>query len=313
MSTDPSGRARPPGIAVTFGAVAAGGDPDLALRRRALYLDRVRDAGGDPRPLDEAASPEARAAALEAMDGLLLTGGADLDPSLYGERPAGSNPPEPGRDALERDAWEAARRRNLPVLGICRGLQAIVVFSGGRLEQHVDGHTGPAYPGPGARHAVRLRTATRLAGLLGGGLTLGLETNSYHHQAARLEMVPAGLRVTATAEAPGGEVVEALEGEDDGRFLAAVQWHPEREDGMAPAAVAPLFEAFVAAARAGRASRLTTLRPLERAEHERGRHEGEPERYQVDRPQRDAEGRQEEADERDDHQDVAGRGAESHG
>jgi putative glutamine amidotransferase len=240
---------RPPRILVNFGAVT-GGDPELALRRRALYLDRVRDAGGDPLPLDETASREARAAALEAMDGLLLTGGADLDPSLYGEPAAGSKPPEPGRDALEREAWEAARHRDLPVLGVCRGLQALIVFSGGRLEQHVEGHTGPPYPGPGGRHAVRLRAGSRVAALLSPDPGAGLTANSYHHQAARPEMVPAGLRVAATAEAPGGDVVEAVEGDGEGRFLAAVQWHPERLDTADPAAAGSLFEAFVTAARA---------------------------------------------------------------
>jgi putative glutamine amidotransferase len=96
------------------------------------YLDAVRRAGGEPVPLDPTTSDPERAAALDAMDGLLLPGGADLDPALYGEEAHPSVMVEAARDDLERAAWAAARARRVPIFGVCRGFQAINVFSGER-------------------------------------------------------------------------------------------------------------------------------------------------------------------------------------
>ena len=93
-------------------------------------------------PLDATASAAEREAAFAAMDGLLLSGGADIDPARYGQAIDGAREIEPDRDALEAAAWAAAEARGVPVLGICRGLQAMNVFAGGRLRQHVDGHAG---------------------------------------------------------------------------------------------------------------------------------------------------------------------------
>ncbi|MDP9250491.1 MAG: gamma-glutamyl-gamma-aminobutyrate hydrolase family protein, partial [Chloroflexota bacterium] len=107
------------------------------------YLKAVRRAGGVPIPISPESERGTRDAALASMDGLLLPGGVDLDPLLYGESMHPTVKVEPARDDLELAAWRAARQRVVPVLGICRGFQAINVFSGGTLVQHLEGHDDP--------------------------------------------------------------------------------------------------------------------------------------------------------------------------
>ena len=125
-------------------------------------------AGGEAVLIDPQAGARERARAFAEMDGLLLPGGADLDPARYGQPPHPATLTEAGRDELEAAAWQAARDRGLPVLGVCRGMQAINVFSGGSLVQDVDGHDSPLYPSPEAHaHPVRLIGQSRLAGILG--------------------------------------------------------------------------------------------------------------------------------------------------
>jgi len=129
------------------------------------YLAAVRRAGGDPISLDPTASPAERAEALAAMDGLLLPGGVDLDPALYGKDAHPTVVVEGARDDLELAAWDAARERAVPIFGVCRGFQAINVFSGGTLAQHVEGHDSPtADPMP---HPLQLDPTSRLAMILG--------------------------------------------------------------------------------------------------------------------------------------------------
>src|SRR4029079_11352436 len=166
--------------------------------------------GACPIMVDAATESGRLADAFATMDGLLLGGGADLHPARYGATEHGSAAVEPARDALEADAWAAAQERGLPVLGICRGFQAINVFSGGRLLQHVDGHLGPAF-GKGAAkvHPVRVAPGTRLARILfptnaGGGV---LRVNSYHHQAVRASDLAPGLIANAWASSPAGDLV----------------------------------------------------------------------------------------------------------
>ena len=219
----------------------------VALRPRIeLYLDRVRRAGGEPMALDERASPEQRGDAFAGMAGLLLTGGADLDPALYGRTPAGSEPPQPGRDALEREAWDAARTAGVPILGICRGFQAINVFAGGALVQHIDGHRRPGAPiGEEPTHEMVLRPEARLAEILfdgpaGSDQRLTLTVNSSHHQAVRPDHLAAGLRIAGES----GELVEALEAEDRAAWLIGVQCHPERTT-TTPPEFDRLWRAFV--------------------------------------------------------------------
>ncbi len=184
------------------------------------------------------------------MDGLLLTGGADLHPERYGRPSSGSKTMEPDRDALEFEAWSVAHTRTLPVLGLCRGFQAINAFSGGTLLQHVDGHQGPRWrQGPAKIHPLRVASGTRLARILfptnvGGGR---LRVNSYHHQAVRASDLAPGLVANAWASSPAGDLIEGLEAAD-GRFVFGVQCHPERTESTPPA-FERLFRVFVDAAR----------------------------------------------------------------
>ena len=232
----PSSRPAAPRIVVTVSVAARTSDPDLAARKNELYADGVRRAGGDPVLLDATAASATRRTTLDSMAGLLLTGGADLDPGRYGHALEGSTGMEPERDELEADAWRVAETQRLPVLGLCRGFQAINVFSGGTLRQHVDGHAGAPYGrGPALRHRIRLVPGTKLTRILvptnlGGG---AIEVNSYHHQAVgRTDLAP-GLLASAVASGPDGEVVEGLEGRGD-RFVVGVQCHPERLESTPP-------------------------------------------------------------------------------
>jgi putative glutamine amidotransferase len=202
--------------------------------------------GATPIVLDATAGPAEREVAFAAMRGLLLSGGADIDPSRYGQRQDGAVDPEPDRDALEAEAWAAAIARGAPVLGLCRGLQAINVFSGGSLLQHVDGHVGAAYGrGPAATHPLRVEPSSRLAGWIGGAADL--EVNSYHHQGIRPGDLAPGLVPSAWAGSTAGPLVEGLEAAD-GRFVIGVQCHPERTEST-PDAFERLFAAFVEACR----------------------------------------------------------------
>ena len=229
---------------------AAQAEPEIAQRKNLLYADGVRRHGADAVLLDATAPAEARSTALAEMDGLVLTGGTDLDPELYGRPNLGSREIEPDRDALEAQAWAVADARGVPVLGICRGFQAINVFSGGTLVQDLGGHAGAGWGhGPAATHPIRLVPGTRLARILfptnvrGGVLTV----NTYHHQAvARGDLAP-GLVASAWASSAVGDIVEAFE-TTGGRLVFGVQCHPERTEST-PAAFERLWRVFVDACR----------------------------------------------------------------
>jgi putative glutamine amidotransferase len=244
-----------PRIVVTTTVAAAQDEPDIAERKHELYADGVRRHGGTAVLLDATATDAERAAAFAAMDGLLLTGGADIHPSLYGHADAGSQGVEPDRDALEAEAWEAAAARGAPVLGICRGFQAINVFAGGTLLQHVDGHAGPGWGhGPAATHPLRLVRGTMLATILADGAAddADLLVNTYHHQAVRADDLADGLRAAGWSTSEAGELIEAFEAAD-GRFIVGVQCHPERTESTAPA-FERLWAAFVEACRGARSA-----------------------------------------------------------
>ena len=230
---------------MTLAVAADHHQPDLATRRNELYLAAVRRHGGDPIPVDALVPAGARAEALRTMDGLLMSGGADIDPRLYGGEVDGALDIERERDRLEAAAWSAAEDRQVPVLGICRGLQAINVFSGGSLLQHVEGHAGAGWgSGAPAMHPLRLSPGTRLATVLAPAETL--EVNAYHHQAIREQDLAPGLRAAAWADSTAGPLVEGLEAPGE-RFVVGVQCHPERTEST-PVAFERLFAAFVAAA-----------------------------------------------------------------
>ncbi|HEV7605232.1 MAG TPA: gamma-glutamyl-gamma-aminobutyrate hydrolase family protein [Candidatus Limnocylindrales bacterium] len=240
----------PPRIVVTVAVAARQSEPEIAARKDALYAASVTRHGGEPIVLDATSDAATRAAAFAGMDGLLLTGGADLHPERYGQPSRGSITMEPDRDALEHEAWTVAQARGVPVLGLCRGFQAINAFSGGTLLQHVDGHQGPRWgAGPAKVHPLRVAPGTRLARILfptnaGGGV---LRVNTYHHQAVRPSDLAPGLVANAWASSPAGDLIEGLEA-SDGRFIFGVQCHPERTESTPPA-FERLFSVFVDAAR----------------------------------------------------------------
>ncbi len=254
-----------PRIVVTVGLPAASREPAIAARKNELYADGIRRFGGAPVLLDTTSTIAERAAAIAAMDGLLLTGGADLDPALYGHADAGSRDVDRGRDELEAAAWAAADARGVPVLGICRGFQAINVFAGGTLLQHVDAHHGADWGhGPAGTHPIRLDAASRVGALLAGREATGspastvadpaavggdpsIVVNTYHHQAVRPVDLAAGLRACGWADSPAGEIVEVFEADGD-RFVVGVQCHPERTESTPPS-FESLWAAFVDACR----------------------------------------------------------------
>jgi putative glutamine amidotransferase len=189
----------------------------------AVYFQGVTAAGGvamllPPQPVD----PDIAERVLDGLDGLVITGGKDVDPAAYGQAPHPATD-EPGR---QRDAWEftllgAALKRELPVLGICRGAQVLNVALGGTLHQHLPdvlGHSGHR-AGNAVFNTLPVRTVpgTRLAVLVGESV----DVRCYHHQA--IAELGEGLIVSAW-DTDG--VIEAVELPGNG-FALAVQWHPE--------------------------------------------------------------------------------------
>jgi gamma-glutamyl-gamma-aminobutyrate hydrolase PuuD len=226
------------------------------------YVDRVAAAGCVPVVLPPVAGAER---AMSRLDGLLLSGGGDLSPSLYAARPHPRTARvDTDRDAAELALLQAAFDAGLPVLGICRGLQLLNVLRSGTLLQHLPetvGHDGHA-PGPAVygQRAVRVTAGSRMARILGRD---ALDVPCHHHQA--IERLGGGL--TATARSDDG-VIEAVE-LDGYPFAVAVQWHPEVSEDRS------LFLALAEAARSRAASREDDRHP-DRAVAEGGCAAGAP-------------------------------------
>lgn len=226
---------RSPVIVATVVVADTQPDPELARRRIALYVEAIERHGGTPRVVDARATRDERNEAFASMDGLLLAGGADIHPSRYGQAPHPTVEVDDDRDALESAAWTLASARDVPVFGVCRGMQAINVFSGGSLLQHVDDHAGPGWGiGPARRHPIRVVPGSLIARTLAPGRVPGVvHVNSYHHQAVRQEDLAPLLMASAWASSPEGDIVEALEARD-GRIVFGVQCHPERRESTPP-------------------------------------------------------------------------------
>ena len=203
----------------------------------APYRDALLAAGVNP-VLHEANGP----LSLDGFAGLVLTGGSDVDPGLYGEtRQAETDPPDAERDALEAALLGEALAQDLPVLAICRGLQILNVSQGGTLTQHL--HPPQRHQRTGGRrdqpvHQVSIEPGTLLAQIAG---TNTWQVNSRHHQAVRT--LGGGLRVSAFDSEDG--TIEALE-HTEKRFVLAVQWHPEDQALVDPGQL-EIFRSFGAA------------------------------------------------------------------
>lgn len=210
------------------------------------YVTAIEKAGGIPMILPSFRDPSLMEEAVSCLDGVLLSGGFDIDPALYGEPVAGTSGPVSVRcDAAGMALVKyVMSRTQLPVLGICRGAQLVNVAEGGSLIQDLRSagkgeHRLNLYPRNYPAHGVKLEAGSRLADIFGGE---EIRTNSFHHQAIR-ETAP-GWKVTAVSAADG--VIEAVEKPGE-RFAVCVQWHPEAMyDTDAEQA---LFRAFVDAAK----------------------------------------------------------------
>jgi putative glutamine amidotransferase len=193
----------------------------------------VMRAGGVPVVLPVVAA-ELSPAQLRGLDGLVLSGGQDLDLPLPPGAPAEGRWIHPARDEHEFALWAAARELGLPVLGVCRGMQLVNVALGGELVRHVDGHDRAAAHRE-RLHPVRVDGDSRLAAALGADRA---DVNTIHHQA--LGALGNGLRATAWAD---DGVVEAAEGTPGDGWFVGVQWHPELMLDLPGGQ--PLFDALV--------------------------------------------------------------------
>jgi putative glutamine amidotransferase len=209
------------------------------------YVESVKRAGGQPVVLKNSDAAES---ILGDLDGVLLTGGLDVDPSLYGEAAHETTQTAPDRDRLEIPLSKAAIEQDLPIFAICRGVQVLNVAAGGSLVQDIpsavttDLNHSIDIPKDHMAHPVKITPGTKLAAALGAAADLETcPVNSRHHQSVA-RVAPA---FVVSAVSPDG-VVEAIE-RPDKAFCLGVQWHPENfwKTGQ----FAGLFSAFVAAAK----------------------------------------------------------------
>jgi putative glutamine amidotransferase len=220
-----------------------------ACRKLEDYRQSVLHVGGEVRVVEPTSSVSD---ALAGVDGLLLTGGEDVDPSRYGAAPHPSIVDvNPVRDDFELALVAEARRRNLPILAICRGIQVLNVACGGTLVRDIPSEvkgalahqlTVPPHESYALAHEVWLDKDTLLARLMRERLSDAdsCDVNSRHHQA--VQQVAPGFVASATA--PDG-IVEAIE-DPAARFCLGVQWHPE--NFWRTGEFRPIFEGFVNAA-----------------------------------------------------------------
>jgi putative glutamine amidotransferase len=207
------------------------------------YVESVRRAGGEPRVLSVEAPPS-----LEGLDGILFTGGGDVDPKHYGEaKHEKTNEPDAARDAYELELARLALARGTPLLAVCRGLQVVNVAAGGTLIQDIASEVNQNLehqvdsPPFAIAHEVWVSPDSLLSRVMQEQMDGDvLQVNSRHHQA--VERAASGFSVAATA--PDG-VVEAIE-RPSSRFCLAVQWHPE--NFWRTGEFRSLFEEFVKAA-----------------------------------------------------------------
>jgi putative glutamine amidotransferase len=217
------------------------------------YVESVKRAGGDPLVLRNSDEP---ATVLAKVDGVLLTGGLDVDPALYGEAPHATTETAPDRDRFEIPLSRKAVEADVPVFAICRGVQVLNVAAGGTLVQDIPSSVDSDLdhsidvPKNHLAHAVRVTPNSRLASSLGPAARLETcPVNSRHHQSVG-RVAP---EFVVSAVSSDG-VVEAIE-RPASTFCVGVQWHPE--NFWKTGEFAPLFESFVSAALARRTATRT--------------------------------------------------------
>ena len=216
------------GVTCSVADIHAGGWDERAAFSPLAYVSAVQRAGARALLLvpDEHDTDDP-AGLLERVDGVILSGGSsDVSPASYGQDPhPATRPDEPERDAFETALVRAARQADVPVLGICRGMQVLNVAYGGTLHQHLPEREGGedhrALPAGYARHDVRVEPASLACVATGRPVE---EVLSHHHQG--IDRVGDGLTVTGRAH---DDLVEAFE-DPSARFLLGVQWHPEADE-----------------------------------------------------------------------------------
>lgn len=213
---------------------------DGVIKMKTTYSRAILDAGAIPVMLPYTSDERQLLEYSYMLDGLLFSGGDDVDPKHYNEEiKFDSVKVFPDRDEFELSLFRAFYATGKPILGICRGIQLINVALGGSLYQHIEGHRQSEGRDVFERTA-RLTPESRLQNICGGASTV--KTNSFHHQA--LKDVPSHVRISALAD---DMTVEAIE-DTEHPFLVGVQWHPElfyKNDENAR----KLFEAFINAAK----------------------------------------------------------------
>jgi putative glutamine amidotransferase len=217
------------------------------VRVNEAYTDALASAGLIPVVLPPMDAPLA-AAALNDVAGLVLTGGEDMDPHLFGEdRHPATGEPHARRDAYELALARVARDLRIPTLAICRGMQVMNVALGGTLVQDIPTQRpstidhNPSGERSDRVHRVDVEASSRLARALGATLVF---TNSSHHQS--VDRIGSDLRVTAKSE---DDIVEGLESLDAAWWMVGVQWHPEELTATAEDCDRRLFGAFAEAVR----------------------------------------------------------------
>jgi len=240
----------PPLVALT--ATTKPMDGIVRIRLNEAYANAARAAGLTPIVVPPLEAAEL-APILDVVDGVILTGGEDIDPGSYGAiRAPAAHAPHRQRDTCELAFARLARERNLPTLAICRGIQLVNVALGGTLVQDIPSdQPSPINHDQSERredrlHTVSITPGSRLAAAVGA---TDISVNSSHHQS--VDRVATGLRVTARA--PDG-IIEGVEWTGDDWWMLGVQWHPEELISDAKAWDRGLFRAFAEQARAHHAS-----------------------------------------------------------
>ncbi len=206
-----------------------------------MYADAIARAGGVPVLLPPATDdPDAAQVTVARLDGLVVSGGADVDPHRYGEEPH----PQTASWRVDRDAWElalltAAAAADLPTLGVCRGMQVMAVAAGGTLEQHTPDVVGHEEHSPGGAAFGAVEVSAMRSSLLHSILGPAATVHCHHHQSVRSHP---GYMAVAHANDGTLEAMELPGTEDGARFCLGVQWHPEMGRDQR------LFDALVRAA-----------------------------------------------------------------